>query len=134
MRFIVDTNLLISAIIKPESVPGIMLAKVQKTGRLCFSDETQKEISEVLMRVKFDRYLQREERSDQLNNILHRAHTNLVPKHAVLVCRDHKDNKFLDLAIMVQADAIITGDQDLLILHPFEGIPILSASDFLARF
>jgi putative PIN family toxin of toxin-antitoxin system len=46
--------------------------------------------------------------------------------------RDPKDAKFLELAINGHADSIITGDQDLLVLHPFCGINILTAKDFIA--
>jgi predicted nucleic acid-binding protein len=46
-------------------------------------------------------------------------------------CRDPKDNKFLALAIDGQADAIIRGDDDLHVLHPFRGIPILTPREFV---
>ncbi|WP_459868116.1 putative toxin-antitoxin system toxin component, PIN family [Endothiovibrio diazotrophicus] len=49
-------------------------------------------------------------------------------------CRDPKDNKFLELAVAGGASALITGDQDLLALHPFRGIPILAPADFLAQY
>ena len=49
-------------------------------------------------------------------------------------CRDPKDNKFLELAVSAKASCIITGDKDLLELHPFRGIPILNAADFLNNF
>ena len=47
-------------------------------------------------------------------------------------CRDPKDNKFLELALSGKADFIITGDDDLLNLHPWRGIAILSPADYLA--
>jgi putative PIN family toxin of toxin-antitoxin system len=47
-------------------------------------------------------------------------------------CRDPKDNKFLELALSGNADFIITGDADLLSLHPWRGIAILSPADYLA--
>jgi putative PIN family toxin of toxin-antitoxin system len=47
-------------------------------------------------------------------------------------CRHSKDDKFLELAIDGRADVIITGDKDLLVLHPFRGIAILSPADYLA--
>jgi predicted nucleic acid-binding protein len=50
------------------------------------------------------------------------------------VCRDPKDNKFLELAVEAGAACIITGDKDLLVLNPFENILILTASDFLKVF
>jgi putative PIN family toxin of toxin-antitoxin system len=53
---------------------------------------------------------------------------------SINLCRDPKDNKFLELAIEAGAACTITGDKDLLVLHPFENIPILSAADFLKSF
>jgi putative PIN family toxin of toxin-antitoxin system len=53
---------------------------------------------------------------------------------SVTDCRDPKDNKFLELAISANASCIITGDNDLLVLHPFRGIPILNAVDFINNF
>ncbi|WP_408733647.1 putative toxin-antitoxin system toxin component, PIN family [Mucilaginibacter sp.] len=49
-------------------------------------------------------------------------------------CRDPKDNKFLELAVTAGASCIVSGDQDLLILHPFNNIPILPPADFLKLF
>jgi len=45
--------------------------------------------------------------------------------------RDPDDNKFIELATEARADAIVSGDQDLLVLHPYRGIPILRPADFL---
>ncbi|MGK7944795.1 MAG: putative toxin-antitoxin system toxin component, PIN family, partial [Microcystaceae cyanobacterium] len=42
-----------------------------------------------------------------------------------------KDNKYLELAVNGQAELIITGDQDLLVLHPFQSIDIITVNDFL---
>ncbi len=47
-------------------------------------------------------------------------------------CRDAKDNKFLELALSGEADYIVSGDEDLLILSPFRGISILTPREFLA--
>ena len=49
----------------------------------------------------------------------------------VAACRDAKDNKFLELAINGQADCIVSGDDDLLVLSPFREIPILKPREFL---
>ena len=56
------------------------------------------------------------------------------PDESITACRDSKDNKFLELAVAANASCIITGDKDLLVLHPFKNIPILSSSEFLNRF
>jgi putative PIN family toxin of toxin-antitoxin system len=58
----------------------------------------------------------------------------IVPQAAMVrECRDPKDDKFLELALDGQADLLVTGDEDLLALHPWRGIPILSPADYLAR-
>lgn len=54
-----------------------------------------------------------------------------APPLSIPVCRDPKDDKYLTLALAAKAKVIVTGDLALLILHPFQGIPILKSSDFL---
>lgn len=49
-------------------------------------------------------------------------------------CRDPKDDKFLELTLSGHASCIISGDDDLLVLHPFRGIPVLSPGAFLSHF
>lgn len=51
----------------------------------------------------------------------------------IQVCRDPKDDKFLEVAVCGQADLIVTGDQDLLVLHPFQGIQIITPVSYLAE-
>lgn len=51
--------------------------------------------------------------------------------HRVQVCRDPCDDKFLHVALNGEAEAIVTGDADLLALHPFHGVQILSPAAFL---
>lgn len=53
------------------------------------------------------------------------------PERTITACRDPKDNKFLEVAVAGYADVIVSGDEDLLILHPFEGIPIVPPRTFL---
>jgi hypothetical protein len=48
-------------------------------------------------------------------------------------CRDPKDNKFLETTLNGKADPILTGDSDLLALHPWQGIAILSSARYLKR-
>lgn len=131
IRLIIDTNLLISAIIKPIIVPGKVLATSLQTGKLCFSVETQEEVSEVLMRNKFDRYMPENERMAKLETIFEYA-VFFQPTETITACRDPKDDKFLSLALIAHPSFIITGDKDLLVLHPFRGINIVSAADFIA--
>lgn len=52
----------------------------------------------------------------------------------VQICRDPKDDMILDLALAAGADVIVTGDKDLLALHPFRGIAILTPAQFSERY
>lgn len=51
--------------------------------------------------------------------------------HAVHDCRDVRDNHILEVAVNGQAQVIVTGDEDLLVLNPFRGITILRPADYL---
>jgi predicted nucleic acid-binding protein len=53
------------------------------------------------------------------------------PTERINACRDPKDNKFLEVAVAGQAEVLVSGDEDLLVLHPFRGIPIVSPAEFL---
>jgi putative PIN family toxin of toxin-antitoxin system len=55
------------------------------------------------------------------------------PETKLTICRDPKDNIFLELAKAVQADYLITGDNDLLTLNKFENTEILKPSQFIAK-
>jgi len=52
---------------------------------------------------------------------------------AITACRDAKDDKFLELAVSGKASHIVSGDADLLVLHPFRSIAILTPQAFLAN-
>jgi putative PIN family toxin of toxin-antitoxin system len=49
----------------------------------------------------------------------------------IVACRDPKDDKFLELAVCGRADVIVSGDHDLLALHPFRYIPIVTPAAFI---
>lgn len=66
---------------------------------------------------------------DNLNRILASAEYVTITEQ-VTGCRDPDDNKFLELAVNGRADVVITGDDDLLSLDTFRGIPIVSAAAF----
>ena len=50
----------------------------------------------------------------------------------IVACRDPTDDKFLELAVSGNADLILSGDKDLLTLHPFRGIPIVTPAAFVS--
>jgi putative PIN family toxin of toxin-antitoxin system len=128
-RFVFDTNTLISAALFPDSTPGHALRLALERGTLLSSPDTLSELADVLSRKKLDRYLTHDEREEFFEALVTRAEI-LEPNRSVRACRDPKDDKFLELAIEGRATAIVTGDEDLLVLHPFRGISIVAASAF----
>lgn len=131
-RIVVDTNALISRLLLPASVPGAAIRKAVAEGQLLVSDAILVELAEVLARAKFDPYVTIEERQEFLR-LLGRIAESVPILHVIRVCRDPKDDKYLELAVNGEARVIVTGDADLLALHPFRGIDILTPARYLRR-
>ena len=132
VRAVLDTNVTVSAALLPRSTPRRAFDQVLGQGTLLISVATLAELNEVLCRPRFDRYLREEERLEFLATVVRES--ELVEETAaVSVCRDPKDDKFLELALSGAATHIISGDDDLLSLHPFRGIAILSPHDFVTE-
>ena len=115
------------------SVNDEALDRAFEIGKVVVSIDSFTELTEVLFRKKFDKYLT-DERRLQLIQKLERDTVKIDISVSVDACRDPKDNKFLELALSANASCIISGDQDLLVLNPFDSIPIVSAADFLKLF
>jgi putative PIN family toxin of toxin-antitoxin system len=129
-RVVVDTNVLISGVLKPGSVPGHAYAKARDFGQLVFNESLLKEIESVIVRPKFDRYLTGRARALYLAQL--KESVLMVPTIIrVSACRDPRDNHVLEAAVNGSADLIVTGDEDLLALNPFHDVRILTAIDFL---
>lgn len=131
--FVIDVNVLISAFLFAKSKPRQALDKAQDIGIVLLSDAVLAELVEVLTRPKFDRYISMEIR-EQLTNELAQIALFIVPNEQITECRDAKDNKYLELAIAGQAQCIVTGDRDLLVLNLFRKIPIVTVEQFLAKY
>ena len=130
-RAVVDTNTLISAILRPGSTPSKAVARAFREGIVLCSMDTRAELADVFLRPKFERYVPHNDRAHYLSRIL--ARMELIPVDiSISACRDPRDDKFLELAVSGNADVLITGDADLLALHPFQGIFILVPADYLA--
>ena len=132
-RFVFDTNSLISANLLKHSVNRKAFDHAMETGILVLSDATFAEFAQTFIKPKFDQYLSLDKRLSRINDMEDRAHF-IKPHIEIKVCRDPEDDMFLALAVSAEVNAVITGDKDLLVLHPFKNIPILSAADFLKRF
>jgi putative PIN family toxin of toxin-antitoxin system len=135
-RVVLDTSTLVSAALKVVSVPHQVLLKAIGSCHLCASAETLAELEQVLEREKFDRYLNLESRRAFVALIRRNVYLFAVDSRLLAaepLCRDTKDQPFLALALAAEANALVSGDEDLLVLHPWNGIPILTPAEFLER-
>lgn len=128
--YVLDANVIVSAVLLPHSVTRKAFDKACKQGRIAVSEEVVNEIDEVLRRPRLNKYIDEEERIHFLMELLREAELVRVVC-TVSACRDPKDNKYLELAITSKASCIVSGDQDLLVLSPFRKIPVLTPSEFL---
>lgn len=129
LRFVFDTNVIVSALLLKHSVSRQAFDMAFASGELLLSLAVISELNEVLKRKQFDKYILEEERM-QFLAVLVREATLIEITETITECRDPKDDKFLELAIGGKAACIVSGDKDLLVLHPFRGIPILTPVGF----
>lgn len=130
MRFVFDTNVLISAVLLPNSKPRQALDLALKQGKLLISFAVLAELCEVLSRKQFRRHID-EEDVRTFVAVLTREAEWIDVDVRIAACRDPKDDKFLELAVSGGATCIVSGDSDLLSLNPFQGIPIMTPQVFL---
>jgi putative PIN family toxin of toxin-antitoxin system len=131
-----DTSTLVSAALRRGSTPRQSLLEALHFCEICASTETLAELEGVLERSKFERYLDMEKRLAFVSWLRGNVRLFVVnDDKAVEVeppCRDPNDNKFLALALVSGADAVVSSDEDLLVLHPWREISILRPAEFLA--
>ncbi|QQC64336.1 putative toxin-antitoxin system toxin component, PIN family [Paraburkholderia ginsengisoli] len=131
-KLVLDTNTLISRLLVPGGNAARAVDHALMWGIPLMSEETLAELSGVLARPKFDRYVSIQDRQHFLR--LLGGVVRIVPvTHRIAACRDPKDDKFLHVALNGEAEVIVTGDADLLVLHPFHGVDIVNPATFLAR-
>jgi hypothetical protein len=137
-RVVFDTSSLVGVVLHALSVPHRAWLIAQESCEILACHETFSEIETVLYRVKLSRYIDTVTRDQFLSN--YRASVEWVEisqsqlTAVDLSCRDPKDNVFLALAHVGGADLIVSSDHDLLVLHPWRGIPILTPSQFVSQF
>jgi len=131
MRIVVDTNVFVSAVLKHNSLPFLVVRWIDEHGGLLKSAATEREILNVLSRPQIAAVTIPTFRDD-LAKLLARAELVTVTER-ITACRDPHDDKFLELAVNGHADMIVSGDADLLALNPFRDIPILKPAAFMQR-
>lgn len=136
-RVVFDTSSLIGAALKRNSVPYRALALVLDSFELCTSVELLAQLESVLARNQFRSLIQTEARLEFVELI--RTKGQLIPMDAADVanvaplCRDASDDFILALASIADADFVVSSDNDLLVMNPWRGIPILTPAQFLAQ-
>ena len=132
VRVVFDTNVLVSAALTAGGTPRRAVEYVLMSGLPLLSAATYDELAEVLDRPRFRPYLPERIKTRFLDRLTAAA-VWVEAGERIEACRDPKDDPFLEAAVSGRADVLVSGDADLLVLHPFRGIPVLTPAAFLER-
>lgn len=131
-KIILDTNLWISFLITKNFIELDKLIEDKKI-TLIFSEELLEEFVDVVSRPKFKKYFSKRD-IDKIFQHFDQFGKIVTITSNLKICRDEKDNFLLNLSIDSQADFLITGDKDLLVLEEIGQTKILTFTDFLKYF
>ncbi len=127
-----DASAVVSAALRENSVPERALLRAEEIEVFALSAEVDTEIAGVLGRPRFATAIPAARRT-RILEVLRGEAVWFSPAERVTDCRDPKDNKYLELALAAAADVIVSGDADLLVLHPWRGVRILQPAAYLAE-
>ena len=130
-KIILDTNVLVSALLKAHSNPALILSlAIERKVQLCLSDDIFSEYKEVLAYGKFKNLDQNNVKA--LLNKLKEDALLFIPRAPVNIIKNHQaDNKFLECALAAEADFVITGNRKHFNFKTFHHIQILTPTEFL---
>ena len=129
MRIVIDTNLWISALISKSLHKRIGQIVSNQDITILGSSTLLEEVKAVSQRPKIQKYTNIEQVSNLLHLLSNRVEL-LIPVSNIEICRDPNDNFLIALCLDGNADFLLSGDKDLLVLHSYQGVQILSISDF----
>lgn len=127
-----DASAVVSAALREYGVPERALLHAEETDVFALSAAVEAEIVEILNRPRFALAVSAARRMRILGIVCDQA-VRFTPLERVTDCRDKKDNKYLELALASGAERIVSGDADLLVLHPWRGIRILRPAEYVAE-
>lgn len=133
---VLDTSTLVSAALRPGSVPSVAFRQCLARFEVAICNATLDELDRVLRRPKFNRYLPIDDRMQFVELVrLYGTPFTVLPDHleAAQTCPDPKDAVFLALALACSARVLISSDADLLGMHPFHGVDVLTPAAFVQR-
>jgi putative PIN family toxin of toxin-antitoxin system len=128
-RAVIDTNTWVSGLVWT-GAPRRVIESVLNRGMCCStSGELVAELRRVLTYPRIEKVLTQRglTAADLVEQIGLVSDLVVAPALPKPICRDSDDDAVLACAVAAQADLIVSGDQDLLVLQVFEGIPILTA-------
>jgi putative PIN family toxin of toxin-antitoxin system len=134
IRALLDANVLISAAVRPSGTPGQITAALMshQAFELVLSVQIVTEVERALKQARIRKYLREPKEAHLwLADIVAVADIVEDTGRVVGVCRDTEDDMVLAAAVEGRADAIVTGDRDLLALEEYEGIAIVNPRAFL---
>jgi putative PIN family toxin of toxin-antitoxin system len=127
-----DASAVVSAALREDGVPERALLHAEEADLFALSAEVEAEIVGVLSRPRFAGAVSAARRARILDALRGQA-AWFAPTERVEDCRDAKDNMYLELALASGAWAIVSGDADLLVLHPWRGVRVLRPGEYLAE-
>ena len=131
--WVLDTNVLISAALSRHGSPYALVQQVLTNARVVFSGPTFAELRTRLYRPKFDRYISLDMRERVLRDFSACAVWVDIDDQGHW-SRDPDDDKFIATALKVPGAVLVSGDQDLLSVHPPSGLRILTPAQALSEF
>jgi uncharacterized protein len=135
IRAVLDTNLLVSALLMPLGIPARVLAAAYASVFRCLSSEAiVDEVSRTLDRSRVQRkYTINPSEALRLSGFL-RSDLVLTPLTVTVssIATHPEDDLILATAVSARADYLVTGDRQLLALQSFQGVQIISPREFLA--
>lgn len=129
---VIDTNVLISAGLLPQSKSAQVLALAVGHFAIAQNNATWHELETRITRKKLDRYFGEDGRSRHLIKIAQSIEWFDIVS-TVTISRDPSDDKFVGLAVDSGAKLIISGDHDLTEVKTYEAIEIISPALFFER-
>lgn len=128
----IDTQIFLRAGLKRQSLVGKIVFDLSDRYQIIFSAETKKEVEDVLnrpqLRAKFTQLTDQVVKA--ILDIFDSAELVMLPDQIASVSRDPKDDIFLACAVTGKAQHLVTEDQDLLVLNPYEGVQIIDVPAF----
>ena len=131
MKVILDINIFVSSFFWGGNPRKIMERVIDGKDKLFTCKEILQETATVMSRPKFK--VTNEYITHFISSIEDIANQISLTGTIQNVCRDSDDDKILECALLADADYIISGDDDLLVLGEFRGIKIITAKEYLEK-